>query len=126
MLPAFHSDDPQVAQKIYDRGVYAGILLLLWLVIFLEFRHPIVGVIVAACLSTFLLSLYTPLLRWGRHKLEKHISSVPLRQSILLAVTLIYILIPLWQMHAFVPVWITILATVVLTASSGYQLFQKN
>ena len=120
MPPSFLSDDPAEAQRIYDRGVYAGLLLLFWLVLFLEFRYPIVGLIVSASLSAFLIMLYMPLLRFARRIIEKKIQNIALRTSILCIATIIYEALPLYALRHTAPLWMMIILFTILSLYNGY------
>lgn len=116
MPPPFLSDDPKIAQQIYDRGVYAGLLLLFWFVLFLEFKYPIVQYGVSVCISTALMALYTPLLRLGRRTVERKVSSPHIRQAVLFIATIAYELFPLWSLRATAPAWFLLCIGAIMAA----------
>jgi len=116
MLPPFLSDDPKIAQQIYDRGVYAGMLLLFWFVLFLEFKYPIVQYGVSICISTVLMALYTPLLRLARQMLERKIPSPHVRHIVLFIATIAYEILPLWSLRATAPAWLLWCVGIIMAA----------
>lgn len=116
MLPPFLSDDPKIAQQIYDRGVYAALLLLFWFVLFLEFKHPIVQYGVSICISPVLIALYTPLLRLARQMLARKISSPLARHIVLFIATIAYEILPLWSLRATAPAWLLWCIGIIMTA----------
>ncbi len=126
MPPSFLSDDKAEAQRIYDRGVYAGLILMFWAVFFLEFRYPIVGFIVSTCLSAFLMMLYMPLLRFARRIVERKIQNIALRTSILCFATIIYEALPLYALRHTAPLWMMIVLFIIMSLYNGYIFLKEN
>lgn len=123
MLPLSPEQEAREAQRIYDRGVYAGILLLFWSLFFLTVRHPFMDFFVSSCISACMMAIYTPLLRKVRKMLERNIHSPSRRQLLVLAATVLYDAVPLWALRNALPLWMIIVLGTIMTLYYCYALF---
>lgn len=124
ITPTPQTDEQRDAHAIYERGVYAGIILLLWFILFSEFRYPFVGYIVFTCLSFVLMAIYDPIIRLIKRALQKRAKSPRAQFFILLGTTMAYEGLSLWSLRYQLPGWLLLIVAIVMTGYYAYRLNQ--
>ncbi len=117
-------EDPQNMQRIYERGVYAGIVILLWFVLF-PIKHPVADMIISSCISLCFMAIYVPLLHKFQNMLARHIASLHARAILVFAITLVYESAPLWAFRGRIPLWGVIILGVMMTSYYAYAVFRS-